>query len=97
MIKKILYFVTILLSLFNVNSSKQYSSKSYINNNSDIYTIQNYCIENDTIDDYCYTITKTQLYNNDFLKQKRYKTLNKDVIKNDFNNINLNNLLSNNN
>jgi len=90
--------VTILLSLFNVNNvnSKQYSSKSYIDN-SDIYTIQNYCIQNNSVDDYCYTITKTQLYNNDFLKQKRYKTLNKDVIKNDFNNINLNNLLSNNN
>lgn len=95
MLKKIIYFATILLSLFSVNG-KKYTTKSYINNN-DIYSIQNYCMNNYSVDDNCYTITKINLEDTNIIKQKKYKTLNKYVIKNDFNNISLNNLLSNNN
>ena len=96
MLKKIIYFVTILLSLFSVNG-KKYTTKSYIDTNNDIYSIQNYCMNNYSVDDNCYTISKINLDDTDIIKQKKYKTLNKDVIKNDFNNISLNNLLSNNN
>ena len=95
MIKKLLYFATILLSLFNV-SGRRYTTKSYIDN-SDIYTIQNYCIENYSVNDNCYTISKSNLNNIEITKQKTYYNLNKQKIKNDFNNINLNKLLSNNN
>ena len=96
MIKKLLYFATILLSLFNVNG-RRYITKSYIDNNSDIYTIQNYCIENYSVNDNCYTISKSNLNDIEITKQETYYNLNKHKIKNDFNNINLNKLLSNNN
>ena len=97
MIKKMLYFITILLSLFNVGSNANYNTKSYINNHKDIYTIQNYCIENNSVNKNCYTISTINLHDKEFKKQKLYYTLNKKVIKDDFYNIDLNKLLSNNN
>ena len=96
MIKKIFYFITILLSLLHT-SETYYKTKSYIDEKNNIYSIQNYCNVNNVTKKNCYTISKFNLDTDKPIDKKKYYRLNKKEIKNDFNDINLNKLLSNNN
>ena len=98
MIKKLLYFANILFGLFNNNTnvmSKQYKTTSYLNNN-DVYSIRNYCVDENNIIDNCFTISKFNIdLEDESINSKKYYNLNKKTIKEDFRNIDLNKLLAN--